>query len=253
ERDVDQGRFYLPDAEEGYRETIVSSTVDARPQLCQRLPGSSFVPAVAALTTGGFFIFGTYHLWWLALLSAIVAAGVIMYWTWTGTARIPEKPTKDVGLGLTLPLYLSGPVSVGWWGMCITMLADFTAFASLIFGYFFSWTARNDFPPDHISGPGVLWPAVSAVLIIVTWVMMLLARRWNRQERAVATYAALGLAALLGLGSGAALLAGPYTTGMKPTEHVYPAIVWLLAIWCCLHLVVGMIMQAYCAARRAAG
>ena len=31
-RDVDEGRFYLPDADEGKRETIVTSSVDARPQ-----------------------------------------------------------------------------------------------------------------------------------------------------------------------------------------------------------------------------
>ena len=30
------------------------------------------------------------------------------YWLWTGTAFIPEKEEKDVGLGLTLPLYVSG-------------------------------------------------------------------------------------------------------------------------------------------------
>src|SRR5690606_40511385 len=63
ERDVDEGRFYLPDAEEGERETIVSSVVDATPQQCMRLPGPSFLPLAAALTTGGFFIFGTYHPW----------------------------------------------------------------------------------------------------------------------------------------------------------------------------------------------
>ena len=37
ERDVDEGRFYLPDAEEGKRETIVSSVVDATPLQCLRL------------------------------------------------------------------------------------------------------------------------------------------------------------------------------------------------------------------------
>src|SRR5690606_10971205 len=96
------------------RETIVSSVVDATPQQCMRLPGPSFLPLAAALTTGGFFIFGTYHLWTLALASLLAAIGVIWSWLWTGTSPIPEKPEKDVGLGLTLPLYASGPASVGW-------------------------------------------------------------------------------------------------------------------------------------------
>jgi cytochrome c oxidase subunit I+III len=144
-RDIDEGRFYLPDAEEGLRETLITSVIDARPQQCQRLPGSSFIPLLAALATGGFFIFGTYHLWLLALGSLVLATGVICYWLWTGTATVPEKAEKDVGLGLTLPLYQSGPVSVGWWAVFITMLADLTAFISLVFGYFFFWTVRPDF------------------------------------------------------------------------------------------------------------
>jgi hypothetical protein len=43
-RDVDQGRFYLPDAEEGRRETLVTSVIDAKPVQVLRLPGPSFIP-----------------------------------------------------------------------------------------------------------------------------------------------------------------------------------------------------------------
>ena len=107
-RDIDEGRFYLPDAEEGRRETIITSVLDAEPQQCARLPGSSFITLWAALGTGGFFIFGTYHWWTAALISLIAGMAVIIFWLWTGTGEIPEKESKDVGLGLTLPLYLSG-------------------------------------------------------------------------------------------------------------------------------------------------
>jgi cytochrome c oxidase subunit I+III len=73
-------------------------------------------------------------MWWLMGISAIIALGVIVTWLWTGTAAIPEKDEKHVGHGLTLPLYVSGPVSAGWWAMLIMMLADITAFISLVFG-----------------------------------------------------------------------------------------------------------------------
>ena len=58
---------------------------------------------------------------------------------------------------------------------------------------------------------------------------------------------ALGLVAAAA--SGLALMAGPWTTGLDPTEHTYPAIVWALVVWIVLHLAAGMIMQAYCIAR----
>jgi cytochrome c oxidase subunit I+III len=252
-RDIDQGRFYLPDAEEMRRETIITSVVDATAEQVQRLPGSSFLPLVAALTTGGFFIFGTFHWWGLAIASLCAALGVIVYWLWTGTAHLPEKAYKHAGLGLRLPLYVSGPGSIGYWAMCITMLADLTAFISIVFGYFYFWTIHDDFPPAGSRGPGVFWPVLAGLLVAAAWGLTLLGRRLNRSGRAKAFHVSLGGGMLLGLLGAAALLAGPWLTGLDPARHAYPATVWLLMIWSSLHVVIGVIMQFYCIARRLAG
>jgi cytochrome c oxidase subunit I+III len=253
ERDVDEGRFYLPDAEELKRETIVTSPVDAQPQYCMRMPGPSWVPPMAAVATGGFFIFGTYHLWWMALASLALAIGIIIYWLWTGTAHIPEKLEKDVGLGKRLPLYASGVTAVGWWGMFITMLADQTAFICLVFGYFFFWTLHADFPPDPAVGPGLFWPALAAGLSLAAWALVIWARSLNRQDAGRTFFAAMAAAMLAAVAGGAALVAGPWLTGLNPEEHVYPATVWVLALWGAVHLALGLLMLLYCAARRMAG
>jgi cytochrome c oxidase subunit I+III len=252
-RDIDEGRFYLPDAEEGKRETIISSAVDGQPLQCQRLPGPSFIPLAAALTTGGFFIFGTFHLWWLAIVSLALATCVILYWLWTGTALIPEKDEKDIGLGLKLPLYVSGSSSIGWWAMFITMLADMTAFVCLVFGYFFFWTIHQDFPPDPARGPGVFWPALAAVLLLIAWASTLLARRWNKRDQRAGFYIGLLVAMGSAVAGGCALFAGPFTTDLDPTRHVYDATVWLLVIWTAVHIGAGLIMHLYCVCRRLAG
>jgi cytochrome c oxidase subunit I+III len=89
--------------------------------------------------------------------------------------------------------------------------------------------------------------------LLGAWAATLLARRCNRGDKAGVFYAALTTACALALGGGAAILAGPWFTGMDPTSHVYPAIVWLLASWTALHAVAGVIMQVYCLARRVAG
>jgi cytochrome c oxidase subunit I+III len=252
-RDVDEGRFYLPDAEEGRRETIVTSVIDAQPRQVARLPSSTFITLWAALTTGGFFIFGTYHQWTLALISLFVALCVIIYWLWTGTAGIPEKEYKDVALGLTLPLYVSGPSSVGWWAVFITMMAMLSAFMSLIFGYFFFWTVRDDFPPGPTAGPGAFWPMTAAALLVGAWSLTWLARHWNRNDSGLGFYGGLLTAMILAIAGAAALLAGPWTSGLDPKSHVYPATVWMLVIWTAGQVLVGVIMQAYCVARRIAG
>ncbi len=252
-RDIDEGRFYLPDAEEGWRETLVTSPIDATPQQLQRLPGPSFVTLAAALTTGGFFVFGTFHWWRAALASLALSVFVVAAWLWRGTGAHPEKERKDVGLGLSLPIYVSGPASVSWWGVFITMLADLTAFMSLIFGYFFFWTVRGDFPPKAATGADASGLVASAALTLGAWACMLLARWLNRRDLRLGTYGGLG--AGIGLAGGAtyALLAALLRLGLDPASHSYPATVWVLVGWCACHLAVGVLMQLYCVFRRMSG
>lgn len=249
-QDVDNGHFYLPDAAEVMRETLVTSTLDAKPVQCLRVPGPTFITHLAALFSGGFFIFATYHWWVATTISGVLAIATIIYWLWTGSAWIPEKEVKDVGLGVTLPIYQSGPHAVGWWAMFITMLADLTAFISLIFGYFFYWTIQENFPPEDSVGPGIFWPVTGALLISTSWLLTKLARKLNNQDKVKLFYAVLMLAVLCSLAAALAFLAGPFKYQMDPTHHVYEATVWILVIWTSLHAALGALMQLYCMARR---
>ncbi|HEV7248038.1 MAG TPA: cytochrome c oxidase subunit I [Shinella sp.] len=250
--DIKAGRGYLPDTRDGARETLVTSVLDAKPIQCLRVGGTSILTIVAAFSLGGVFIALTFH-WWIAtIVSALVTLATIIAWLWTGTATIPEEEMRDVGRGETLPLYTSGPQSVGWWAMFITMAGDGTAYASLMFGYFFYWTIHEDFTAGH-AGPGLLWPLLAAGLFTLAWVAMLFARWVNETDRHGLTRLALVVAMLLALAACCAGLAGPYLTGMNPTLHVYPAIVWVVALWTVVHGGVGIIMQLYCLARSFAG
>lgn len=252
-RDIDEGRFYLPDAQEELRETLVTSPIDAKPEQCLRVAGPTFKTHLAALGVGGVFIFTTFHWYWAALVSGLFGLCVILNWLWTGTAIIPEKDEKDVGLGLTLPTYVSGPKAVGWWAMLITMLAVLTAFMALVFGYFFYWTANEHWPPLGAEELGVLWPVAGLALGLVAWLSSVGARKLNRKDRPWLTHGCFLLGIAAAAASGVVLLWAPARVGMDPTQHVYPAMVWLLMIWCAIHLAVGVLMLGYCAARRVAG
>src|SRR5690606_24930058 len=148
--------------------------------------------------------------------------------------------------------YASGSASVGWWAVLITMIGDMTAYFSLVFGYFFFWTVHADFPPAG-AGPGVVWPLIALGAGTASWALTLAARRTNRHTGSFSFHASLGLAAACALACTLALFAGPHFSGMRPTTHVYPAIVWVLSIWTALHVAVGLVMQLYCIARRATG
>ncbi len=250
-RDVDEGRFFLPDAEEGHRETLLTSMVDAKPVQVLRVPGPTFITLVSAVFVGGTFIFSTFHLWWLTAGCAVAAFVAIIAWLWTGTAVIPEKSHKDVGLGVTLPLYTSGAQSVGYWGMLITMLGDMVAYISLVFGYFFYWTVQPVFPPADAVHPDFALSLTAFVLGVVAWAATWGARELNRKQWTRSFYVAIAGAAFAALGSAWAFFVA--IEDLEPTTHVYPAMACLLFGWTALHLILGVVMHVYCCARRLAG
>ena len=65
--------------------------------------------------------------------------------------------------------------------------------------------------------------------------------------------AALALAAVATAAGGVAGLAGPWVSGLDARLHVYPAIVWVLALWIAAHAALGVVMQLYALARSIAG
>ncbi|NLS25082.1 hypothetical protein S2M10_00450 [Sphingomonas sp. S2M10] len=249
---VDEGRFFLPDAEEGRRESLITSVLDARPIAVIRLATPSFVPMATAAALGAVFILTTYHLYWAALAAGVVTLGMVLFWLWH-TAEIPEKPCKPIGHGIELPLYVSGPLAPGWWAMFITMMADATAFSGLVFGYYFFWTVHPQFPPLGMAGPGLFWPMAALALMVLSWAATLAARESNTRGAVRAARLLLGAGAIAGLAAIPAGLAGPWHSGLDPTLHSYPAIVWTLTGWTVAHAAVGVIGQLYALARSLAG
>ncbi|MBU2961015.1 cbb3-type cytochrome c oxidase subunit I [Citreicella sp. C3M06] len=246
---IDRGEWFLPDAEEGKRELIVTDILDARPLYVQRVGGPTFLTLGSAFCLGTVFILATFHLWSLALAFGAGFIGFTLWWLWTGTSEIPERPSKPVGRGLTLPTYAQGNRSPGWWAVFITMTGDMTAFMGLVFSYFFYWTALPDFFPVAAQIPALHWLLLGLGGLIVGWLMSVGARRQLGQgARGTAMALLLGavLAGFAGLGAWAF---AAHEAGLDPTVHSFDAMVWMLVLWMGLHLLLNAVMHVYVAAR----
>jgi cytochrome c oxidase subunit I+III len=134
---VEAGRWYLPGTVTGWRETIVTSTIDATPQYLLRLPGPGWTPFLAAIFTAAFFLILTVKQVALALTCGVLAIAMMIVWMWPSDP--PSAGRADIGGGIRLPTYVSGPLSHSWWAMVILMLVAGSLYLSWVFSYLYLW------------------------------------------------------------------------------------------------------------------
>ena len=231
--DVDAGKYYLPGAPTGGRETIVTSPVDARPQYVLQMPGEpSWSPFIAAVGTAGFFMLLTVKLIIPAFIFGITAIAAVIWWMWDTDAG-PARPERvDIGGGYVLPTYMTGPASHSWWGTVCVLLVGGSLFASLTFAYLFLWTVNPEiWPPDAAPLPSLVWPALTAALYLASSGMIFLAgRALTRQGRDASPRSFrvfLAVALPLVVLAWIAELYAQWQAGLSPTQSGYAAVVYM--------------------------
>ncbi len=155
EKDVDEGRYFLPNSATGFRETIVTSPLRAEPQYLQIMPGPSVWPFAAAVFTAGFFIILTLQAYGAAVASGVLAIVCVLRWLWD-TDRPLEQKEADIGVGITVPTYVTGPSTHGWWAMMVLLTVIGMIFVMAIFSYLYLYGIH---PSVWISPPPVGWLA----------------------------------------------------------------------------------------------
>jgi hypothetical protein len=134
--------------------------------------------------------------------------------------------------------------------MFITMLADVTAFLSLVFAFYYYVSLNGSFAFDSL----VMEPAApvggAVCAVLVAAVLAHLGRRGVHGYPGGWVLLALALLAALG---GWALLLGPELARLDPTSHALAAMVWTLFGWVAVHLALGVVMLLFCAAAAVAG
>jgi cytochrome c oxidase subunit I+III len=256
-RDVEAGRYYLPDAPTGGRETLVTSPFGARPQYVLQVPGPSWWPFLGAVFTAIFFLLLTVKLVMASAVAGVLAFIFILRWMWD-TDPAP-KGDVDIGGGLSLPTYAAGPSSHSWWATVTLLIVTGMCFACLIFSYLFLWTTKPDqFSPADVLRPGLLFPAISAALYVLSAGLVLYARRLLKRVDEAQTGAwpmRLVLLIALPVAAAAGLLElwTHFAIGLRPAASGYGAIVYGILAFHLFVLAVALIMGLFTLARSLAG
>jgi cytochrome c oxidase subunit I+III len=231
--DVEAGRYYLPGAPTGGRETIVTSPIDAHPQYVLQMPGPSWPTLFAAFFTAAFFIGLTIQLYIPAFICGGLAVLFVIWWMWSTDPGPGDLPEVDVGGGLVLPTYVTGPMNHSWWAIVVLILVTCTVFGCLVFSYFFLWTVNpNQWPKSAAALPGIGWPIGAALLYFSSSIAVWFAGRRLSEvpERSPwPTRIAMAAAAPLLIAGVAFEILGQLEAGLRPSESGYAAIVYTLA------------------------
>lgn len=252
--EVERGQHFLPGIATGVRETLVTSAIDAAPQYLLRLPGPSWLPALAGLGTAAFFLLLTVKWFIPSIIGGAIALGSIFAWLWASDPA-PSGKLYDIGGGYRVPDTMRGPRSHSWWGMVVLLLVDGTIFANLVFTYFFLWTVAPDgWPPAGMQVPDLAsslwvaaaWGASSAVMIAAD-------RLLSRGASARLFDLLLAVALLLMAAAFALSIEALQAMRVRPDEHAYGAAGYAMLAWQGLHVTLLALMGGYTLARSFAG
>jgi cytochrome c oxidase subunit I+III len=224
----------------------------AEPEGVIHLPTNTYVPLVAAFFTLLFFSGILFQLYSVATAGALLAVASFFYWGWQ-TGDLSDPARVDAGHGLSLPLHHQDPYGPGWWGTLLGLTANAALYASLLFGYYFLWTVRPDWPPAGVALEGLIAPALGLGLLLASSVAVHAGVRALAQARPAGLQTALVLAVLLALGFLVAQWASMAGYAVPATEHAYSALVHVIVGYQILHVVLAMLMALFVIARVRAG
>jgi cytochrome c oxidase subunit I+III len=227
--EVEVGQHYLPNAPTGARETIVTSVIEAKPQYVIQMPGNGWGHVLAAVFTAACFLLLTIKVVVPAIICAVMAVVCILAWVWE-LDKGPGKGPVDIGAGIKLPVYVTGPIGHGWWAMVILMVVAASLYLTYLFSYLYLWTVSPKvWPSDPQSLPDLQWPVLSALLFIAGAAFFTIAGRTLAEPGH--KHAGTPLWVLLGAFSSIAAvclaIGCHWQVGLRPSASSYGALVYM--------------------------
>ncbi|HLF97079.1 MAG TPA: cbb3-type cytochrome c oxidase subunit I [Methylococcaceae bacterium] len=252
-RDVEAGRYYLPGAPTGRRETIITSPIDARPLYILQMPGASWPTVLAAFGTAVFFLLLTVKLVVPALFAGVFTIAMAICWMWS-TDPGPSHPPIDIGGGIKLPVYVTGPMSHSWWAMVVLIVVSLSQLGCLLFAYFFLWTVSPEvWPVGGAALPVADYPFAAVLLLVLSSCAMAYASRALRAARSwPVRFSLLSAIPLLVAAFGVELYAH-WQSGLRPTDSSYAAAVYTFIATQGFFVAVVAVMGLYTLARSLCG
>ena len=185
----------------------------------------------------------------MAEISGVLAIYCVVQWCWF-LDRPLAQTHADIGAGIMVPTYVTGPGSTGWWAMIITLVVAGMVLAMNAFSYVFLWSRNPQLwaPPPQLLSLGLVISAYVAAGLLA-WG----AARVLRRDRPPAAAGMMLLAAVLACAGWGADLQAWLATALRPEANAQGAMVFAFLAWQGFFAAIVAIMGAYAVARWLAG
>jgi cytochrome c oxidase subunit I+III len=201
------------------------------------------LPLVAAFLLMVVFAAELYNAHVVAIAAGLGMTVSIVAWMWP-PANERERCLDDAGRRTIhgLPIYLSGPVAPGWWGMLFTILVLAVGSACLVFSYGYLAVRAPEWPPSDTPRPGLVLPALELLVLLGVAGGWLWARHSVRRDGRVGLL--VGSSGAVGLGLLGLVLQGIEFTGWgwTPDVNAYTSAVGTLVGLQSTYVLLGLLM-----------
>jgi cytochrome c oxidase subunit I+III len=163
------GKGHLADISHGRRDTLGTDPISGRVREIVHLPSNSWLPLQGAALMALLCISLLIRVYPLALVAALGALLILLRWSWHNGAHPRAAPLRDDDPS-DPPLHSRTSDGPGLWGMVVALMANGTLYVSLLFGWFYLWTASPQWQvPDE--GPIALLPLLGSgvLLVLAVW------------------------------------------------------------------------------------
>ena len=252
--EVKEGRYFLPNAPTGTRETLITSPVKAEPQYVQLMPGPSPWPLSAAIFTAGFFLSLTIKAYPFGFFCGFIAVASVLRWLWETDRPLDKKHEADVGGGIVLPVTITGPKSHGTWALNVLIVVIGMMGLLAIFSYLYLFGIN----PEYWPGSPPLWEtgaivAANLVAFGCTFAGKWILRRREDEHAHDAPWVFQLLAAVIITGSLYFDIRGWLDTGLRPEDTGIAATIFMMMVLQGQVVIISLIMAVYLGFREARG
>ena len=232
------GKGLLGMPREGRMEILAVDMVSGQLEHVVRLPRQTYLPLVTAVLTGGFFLSLLFKLYWLTPFALVAVVASFLLWSVDAGDR-RDLDDLPVGHGISLPLHTQVGRPASWWAMSLALVADATAFISLLFGGLFLWLSAPGWPTETLFAVG----AIEAAVIVGALLSALWAGKAAVSSQPAAGWlATAALSHILASGVLGWLL---FSAAADVHDHAASATVFVVLFYLAVHSGLGAVFAAY--------